>query len=724
MVVLEAVLAALAGAFCFAVAAALQHHEASRDTTAGVTDPRLLWRLAHRPLWWWGVTATVLGGALHLYALSKTPLTVVQPLGVTCLVFALPLGAGLHRHRVRRTELAAALVLLAGLMVLLGVVPVGPSANLVDPGLVAVVVAAAAGTAAATATVARLASGRLRSLLLAFGAAVAFGVTSAMARVLMQLGGLPARLAVPDLTVSTGRSILFAGIAIALLAPVGFLLLQSAYRAGGFAVTLATLTVVDPIAAAAGGVLLLNEQLPATSHAGLVAVGAVLLIVGIAVLVRSPANAPAPGPANAPVPVPVPPNLGGRRRVRVLIGTDTYHPDVNGAAYFSYRLAAGLAARGHEVHVVCPSPTGPAGTSVKDGVVVHRLRSAPTLVHPTFRVCLPPLVGRDVTAVLDDVAPDVVHLQGHFTVGRSLMKAARRHAVPVVATNHFMPDNYFLADPRLPAAVGAVLRKLAWRDFARVFNHADQVTTPTPIAADLIAGTGLRPPVQAISCGIDLDRFHRTGPGRTAGPFGLPDRPTLLFVGRLDQEKHLHELIAALPAIRRHVDAQVVLAGTGAQRQRLRDLARRDGVAEHVHFLGFVPDQQLAGVYAAANVFVMPGIAELQSLATLEAMASSLPVLAADAMALPHLVHPGVNGYLYPPGRPDLLAAQAVALLTAPQDVSRMGAASRAIAAGHDAAATLDRFEDLYANLPRLEPRPEPAPARAGRALHTPRSRD
>lgn len=73
MVVLEAVPAALAGAFCFAVAAALQHHEASRDTTAGVTDPRLLWRLAHRPLWWWGLTATVLGGALHLFASPRPP---------------------------------------------------------------------------------------------------------------------------------------------------------------------------------------------------------------------------------------------------------------------------------------------------------------------------------------------------------------------------------------------------------------------------------------------------------------------------------------------------------------------------------------------------------------------------------------------------------------------------------------------------------------------------
>lgn len=95
----EAVAAALTAAWWFAVAAALQHHEAARPSSAGVADPRWLRRLARRPLWLAGVAAAGLGGALHLLALSMAPLTVVQPLGVTCLMFALPLSAALSRHR-------------------------------------------------------------------------------------------------------------------------------------------------------------------------------------------------------------------------------------------------------------------------------------------------------------------------------------------------------------------------------------------------------------------------------------------------------------------------------------------------------------------------------------------------------------------------------------------------------------------------------------------------
>lgn len=393
------------------------------------------------------------------------------------------------------------------------------------------------------------------------------------------------------------------------------------------------------------------------------------------------------------------PEPAADRRQRILIGADTYHPDVNGAAYFGYRLAAGLAARGHDVHVVCPSPTGPFEVGVDDGVTVHRLRSVRTPVHPTFRVSPPPLVGPATRRVLEAVRPDVVHVQSHFLVGRALLRAATQAAVPSLATNHFMPDN-LMAYAHVPAAARRMVCALAWRDFARVFATADQVTTPTPIAADLIQGKGLAAPVSAISCGIDLERFRpREGGGQAAAELGLPARPTLLFVGRLDAEKRLWELVSALPVIRRAVDAQLVLVGIGSQESQLRRMADRLGVTEHVYWLGFVPDQRLPAVYAAADVFCMPGTAELQSLVTLEAMASGLPVIAADAMALPHLVRPGVNGYLYRPGDLETLAQYASELLSEPATRDRMGRASRALASRHGLDRTLAAFEQLYASL-------------------------
>ncbi|MGW0809784.1 glycosyltransferase [Nonomuraea sp. NPDC002799] len=381
---------------------------------------------------------------------------------------------------------------------------------------------------------------------------------------------------------------------------------------------------------------------------------------------------------------------------RVLISTDTYPPDVNGAAYFTHRLATGLAARGNEVHVVCQSELGPAGADVVDGVVVHRLRSAPLLVHPTMRVTVPTRLDRLVAGI----GPDVLHTQGHFVVGRAAIAAARRAGVPVVATNHFMPDNLFQFG-HIPERLRTGAGRLAWRDFSRIFNRADRITTPTPLAARLLAEQGFDRYVEPVSCGIDLTRFHpHAEPKAWARKmFDLPDRPTILFVGRLDEEKHLDEIVRALPLVLNETDAQVAFVGKGNQREVLEKLARRIGVSERVFFLGFVPDEKMPQAYAAADVFAMPGVAELQSIATLEAMATGLPVVAADAMALPHLVEG--NGFLYQPR--DVVALSRLLTLVLTDDAlrSRLGKASRDLALTHDDQSSLARFEAIYDEVAR-----------------------
>ncbi|GII59377.1 hypothetical protein Pth03_77660 [Planotetraspora thailandica] len=397
----------------------------------------------------------------------------------------------------------------------------------------------------------------------------------------------------------------------------------------------------------------------------------------------------AASPALSVAPVPEP-------RRRILIATDTYPPDVNGASYFTHRLACGLAARGAQVHVLCASDDGRPRTETAGGVVVHRLRSARLLLHPTMRVSLPAGLSRTVTELIRRIGPQVVHVQGHFVVGRSTVTAARLAGLPVVATNHFMPDNLFQF-ARVPKQLRERAGELAWRDLARVFAQVHRVTTPTRIAAELLSGKGCPGQVEAVSCGIDLQRFQRQPQEWARRRFGLADLPTILFVGRLDEEKRIEDLIRALPYVLNNVDAQVVLAGKGARREALARLAARIGVGERVRFLGFVPDADLPQVYSAADVFAMPGTAELQSIATLEAMAAGLPVVAADAMALPHLVDG--NGFLFRPGDAKEMAAHLTRILTSAELHASMSRASLALAAAHDHERSLARFEEIYTEL-------------------------
>jgi glycosyltransferase involved in cell wall biosynthesis len=406
--------------------------------------------------------------------------------------------------------------------------------------------------------------------------------------------------------------------------------------------------------------------------------------------------------------------------MKIMIANDTYPPDVNGAAYFTRRLAEGLADRDHEVHVLCPSRNLRNGVMERDGVLEHRVRSLPVPFHESFRFSPPPFLRRRVLEAVERTRPDVVHAQGHLFVGRALIRAARQLGVPVVATNHFMPDNlvFYL---HLPEMLDKKVTEWAWRDFSRVFDQADVVTAPTPFAANLAEEKGVHGPVLSVSCGMDLSRFSPTNDGYAFKTrYGVPERPTITYVGRLDAEKHVDELIRAMPLVRRSVDAQLVVVGDGHEHANLVSLARGQGVENCVTFTGFVADGELPAAYAAADVFCNAGTAELQSIVTMEAMATGKPVVAANARALPLLVHDGENGYLFEPGDVRGLASRLAELLPDKGEQTRMGRESLRIVARHDIGITLTTFEGLYEALSLLggvAPVPSDAPTRALSAI-------
>jgi len=320
-----------------------------------------------------------------------------------------------------------------------------------------------------------------------------------------------------------------------------------------------------------------------------------------------------------------------------------------------------------------------------------------SLVHESVRLAVPLGVRGHLDQLLERLRPDAVHIQNHFLVGRMLASAARARGVPVVATNHFMPENLF-DYVRVPGPLRPYAARVAWWDLGAVLSRTEHVTTPTPAGAGLLRDQGFTKLVEPVSCGIDLARFSPLGGGAAARRrlrvrLGVPDRTTVLFVGRLDEEKRTEELVRATA---RTSGVQLVLVGRGAYRRRLEDLAVSEGVADRVLFLGFVPHTDLPDVYRCADVFAIAGVAELQSIATLEAMASGLPVVAADAMALPHLVEEGANGYLYRPGRAEELAARIGDVVEDEGERLRMGAHSRVMASRHRLEDSLARFERIY----------------------------
>ncbi|GAB3702034.1 glycosyltransferase [Mariniluteicoccus flavus] len=379
--------------------------------------------------------------------------------------------------------------------------------------------------------------------------------------------------------------------------------------------------------------------------------------------------------------------------MKILIGTDTYPPTVNGAAQSSHRLAVALARRGNEVHVVCPSPNGRPGRMVDpDGLTLHHVRSVAWPAYKTFPLCIPG--STDVTAgrVMDEVKPDVVHVQDHFLLAGRLVVAARKRGIPVVATNHLVPSNFWDHVP-LPVAWREHGARLLWWDVRRVFKLADVLTSPTPRAVELLTeATGL--PAIPVSNGVDIDTYETAAKSAVHG-----EEPVVLFVGRLDQEKRVNELIEAFARLPKDLPGRCEIVGSGSMAQPWRELAERLGVTDRVTFRGFISDEELYATYGRSDIFCMPSVADLQSLVTLEAMSASMPVVLANAMALPHLVREGENGFLFEPTDIDGLAGHLETLLRDAELRRRMGAVSREMVSQHALGATIDTFEEIYRGL-------------------------
>ena len=383
--------------------------------------------------------------------------------------------------------------------------------------------------------------------------------------------------------------------------------------------------------------------------------------------------------------------------MRVLMAGQTYRPATNGAAVFTVHLAEGLARAGHSVLVLMPSDRGYAYSATFDGVHVRAV-SALSLApfYPDIYVTFLP--GHDVGRALDEFQPDVVHIQDHYPLSRAVLKRARQRRLPVVGTNNFLPGNMLPQMP-LPACSRPLLEQILWKTVLDVFNQVDVVTAATETSATILRQQGVRRPVQVISSGVDLARF-RPDPDLDRAAvrrrYGLdPGRTLFLFVSRLDPEKRVDLLLRALYRLGRD-DVQLAVAGRGRQLRELQALADSLGLGQRVVFTGFVPGCDLPGLLNSADIFVMPGEAELQSIATLEAMATGRPVLAANACALPELVHNGVNGYLFRAGDVGDATHCMARLLAERERWAAMGEASLAIARSHELSNTIRSYEALY----------------------------
>lgn len=411
--------------------------------------------------------------------------------------------------------------------------------------------------------------------------------------------------------------------------------------------------------------------------------------------------------------------------MKIVIATAVYYPMINGVAVFSHNLAAGLARRGNEVLVVCPSQTGRNYTRTIGGVKTVYLKSVQAKVYPDqihtvpkkkkvlgvelphlwyrhgFRVSVFP--QREIKRVLDDFQPDVVHVQVSDPIGLSVAAYARRRDIPVVTTEHNQPD--VITDPlRLPLVVKKPVDAMLAAYFVNRQSKSDFVTMPTEKAIkDLIWSRGrgkeFPVPVAAVSNGVDLANFKS---GKVAAEiyskYNLPtDRPVVLYVGRVDPEKRLGLVIDAFKEARRKVPtALLVIVGDGVDKVRLEEKVRKMDLGDNVKFLGRVLPPDLYELYKIGDVFATASEIETQGIVLIEAAATGLPLVAVDKGAVGEVCRDGINGFLCRPGNVAEITEAIVRILSDDKLRAKFAENSVKIAGEHDFEKTLDKFINIY----------------------------
>jgi phosphatidylinositol alpha 1,6-mannosyltransferase len=318
---------------------------------------------------------------------------------------------------------------------------------------------------------------------------------------------------------------------------------------------------------------------------------------------------------------------------KVAIVTESFLPQINGVTNSVVRVLETL--KQHEIEAMVIAPTSPTPKHL--GFDVHTTTAISVMQFP---VAVP---GPAVWKLLDDFAPDVVHVAAPFMIGAQAIAWGQKNGVPTVAiyqtdvAGYLERYNLSFAKPVLEKIVGGI-------HLGATLNLA-----PTKEAAEYLRRiSGGK--VEVWGRGVDLDLFNPRNVGDVEtqvirSRIAPPDHKVIGFVGRLAAEKQVHRMVELfdLP------NTSFLIVGDGPERERLETLFR----GKPVTFTGALSGLELARHYAAMDIFVHFGTEETFGQTIQEAQATGLPVVAPNVGGPRHLIEHMKSGMLADPFQPN-----------------------------------------------------------------------
>jgi 1,2-diacylglycerol 3-alpha-glucosyltransferase len=376
--------------------------------------------------------------------------------------------------------------------------------------------------------------------------------------------------------------------------------------------------------------------------------------------------------------------------LRIGLFTDTYAPQVNGVSISLQLVSEGLQRAGHQVTIF--APRFPGYTDDKAGIV--RLPSLKYLNDPPIYVAV--LGTPRSTWSLTRKHFDVLHAHSPLTVGLLAYFTASTKNLPLIYTYHTSITDYthYL---KFIGGTGVIRHAARWFSTTST-NLGDQIVVPSPKFHRLLLEQKITNPIHTIPNGIDLSNFKTAKhPGFFRNRLGLKvDAPILLFVGRVDPEKHLDFLIDSFACLADRIpQAHLVFAGDGSARKKLEAHAANTKVNDRIHFLGMIKRTDLPDLLHDATVFLSASTTEVHPISVIEAIAAGLPLVAVQDEAFEGMIVENENGHLTPLDV-DVFSETLVKLLSDPEKLERYGKRSSELSEKFSIEGQVKALENLY----------------------------
>jgi glycosyltransferase involved in cell wall biosynthesis len=344
-------------------------------------------------------------------------------------------------------------------------------------------------------------------------------------------------------------------------------------------------------------------------------------------------------------------------RVLVVNWQDRENPHAGGAEIHLHEIFGRLAARGHEVTLLCSGWPGAPQRTTLDGIDVHRVGS-----RHTFQLVARRYYQRVLAANAADVLVEDINKVPLWTPrwGAKRTVALVPHLFGSTAFQEVSP----------PVACAVWLQE---RPIGLIYRNVPFEAISESTADDLAARGIPRARIAVIHPGIDTVTY-------TPAPAERSAVPLVVYLGRLKRYKRVDLIIRAFAAMR-HPTAQLAIAGAGDYRDSLELLARSLDLGERVTFLGFISEEQKVALLRSAWVLAFTSPKEGWGITNLEAAACATPVVASSSPGLTESVINGETGFLVQHGDLPALVGALRRLVSDPALVASLGANARAFAA-------------------------------------------